>query len=133
LLWSEKLFWLLKLLWKKKSRDESSDIYHHKPLPDILDCWRCRLLNLTVSSAQIDNIFWNKFEETLFRMFIWTTFLQIFSHPPWFLRNWWCRLLKSGLSELIYFDSGNTVMECTKLNSIHKRQSAGNIQVLHIF
>jgi hypothetical protein len=35
---------------------------------------------LAVSSAKPDNIFWKKFEETLFRWSIQTTFLQILSH-----------------------------------------------------
>jgi hypothetical protein len=35
-----------------------------------------------VMSAKNDNIFWEKkCEETLFYWWIWTTFLQIFSHP----------------------------------------------------
>jgi hypothetical protein len=49
---------------------------------------------LAVSSAKPDNIFWSKFEETLFRWLIWITFLQIFSH----LHLWgnvcrWCLLV----------------------------------------
>jgi hypothetical protein len=59
-----------------------------------------------VSSAESDSIFWNKFEETLFRWLIWTTFLKIFSHPQlsfwenvcrWCCLLRWCRLLKSGV------------------------------------
>jgi hypothetical protein len=61
------------------------------------------------SSAKFDNIFWNKFEETLFRWLIETTLLQIFSHPHHRLSEnmcrWchlktlgrWCRLLKSSV------------------------------------
>jgi hypothetical protein len=52
----------------------------------------------SVSSAKPDDIFWNKFEQTLFSLVKWTTLLQIFSHSH--LIFWengcnWCRLLKS--------------------------------------
>jgi hypothetical protein len=52
---------------------------------------QCHLFGFfTVLSAKSDNIFWNKFEETLFRWLIWTTFLQIFSHPHFmFSENVW--------------------------------------------
>jgi hypothetical protein len=41
------------------------------------------------SSANLDKIFWNKFEETLFGWLKWTNILQIFSPSAiWFLRQW---------------------------------------------
>jgi hypothetical protein len=33
-----------------------------------------------VASAELDNIFWNKFEETLFSWLMRTNFLEIFSY-----------------------------------------------------
>jgi hypothetical protein len=56
-----------------------------------------------VSSAKPDSIFWERIEETLFRLLIWTT-LQIFSHQH--LRKCkygrWCRLLNEMSSAQVW-------------------------------
>jgi WD40 repeat protein len=47
----------------------------------LLQPQRRHLELVSLSSAKLDNIFWNKFEETLFRWLTRTALLQIFSHP----------------------------------------------------
>jgi hypothetical protein len=56
-----------------------------------------------MSSAKPDNIFWNKFQETTFRSWISTTFLQIFSRSRISCWENVCfprRLLKSGFERV---------------------------------
>jgi hypothetical protein len=66
---------------------------------------------LAVSSAECDNIFWNKFEETLFSWSMWPTFLQIFYYPYhslWENGCRWCSLLKSGVEQVNFLSSSLT-------------------------
>jgi hypothetical protein len=86
---------------------EGVGLFSFTPSLIILDCGQCHLL--------IDNIFWKKIEETLFRLLKSTTFLQIFSHPPRsFWQNWyrWCRLFKLGV-EWINMTHSNLPVGCS--------------------
>jgi hypothetical protein len=76
----------------------------------------CHLGLSAVSSAKPDNIFWNKFEETLFRWLIWTTFLQIFFHPHLSFQENGCRwhhLLKSGVKWMNWNQTFTVILLCT--------------------
>jgi hypothetical protein len=82
-------YWLVQV----KTSNESRNIF----LCQLLQPQHCYFGFLAASSAKLDNIYWNKFEETLFRWLIWTTFLQILSHPQLsFGENGcrWCHLFR---------------------------------------